>query len=253
MEAVKAEKTITDLSVCMCVQYGGSEAHSTFFQRQRGDWEAATQSRDIMTSIRRFYSNAYTDAEKQDAINLFLGNFVPHHGHAALWELDSDYFLHAGQQFSKPPSRPIIPPAVPSSQLPSSSLAYHSSSLSAHQAEIPSVAPLNDDSQQPETSDAHMHRQPSHGSPASSQHSDSIMLPQLQNVDLENVEKVCGAAVLLAGSRRKYTSSVCDGITDAVHAYCCLGGLTGGRTCCTSGCACLSKVGHVREGKDASH
>ncbi len=89
-------RNVTDLSVCMCVQYGGSEAHSTFFQRQRGDWEAATQSRDLMTSIRRFYSNAYTDAEKQDAINLFLGNFVPHHGHAALWELDSDYFLHAG-------------------------------------------------------------------------------------------------------------------------------------------------------------
>ncbi len=94
LEAVT--KRITDLSVCTCVQYGGSEAHSTFFQRQRGDWEAATQSRDLMTSIRRFYSNAYTDAEKQDAINLFLGNFVPHHGHAALWELDSDYFLHAG-------------------------------------------------------------------------------------------------------------------------------------------------------------
>ena len=52
-----------------------------------------------MTSIRRFYSNAYTDAEKQDAINLFLGNFVPQHGHAALWELDSDYFLHAGMSF----------------------------------------------------------------------------------------------------------------------------------------------------------
>lgn len=81
---------------CLSVQYGGSEAHSTFFQRQRGDWEAATQSRDFLTSIRRFYSNAYTDAEKQDAINLFLGNFVPQHGHAALWELDSDYFLHAG-------------------------------------------------------------------------------------------------------------------------------------------------------------
>lgn len=46
-------------------QYGGSEAHSTFFQRQRGDWEAATQSRDFLTSIRRFYSNAYTDSEKQ--------------------------------------------------------------------------------------------------------------------------------------------------------------------------------------------
>ena len=78
------------------MQYGGSEAHSTFFQRQRGDWEAATQSRDFITSIRRFYSNTYTDAEKQDAINLFLGNFVPRHDQPALWQLDSDYFLHTG-------------------------------------------------------------------------------------------------------------------------------------------------------------
>lgn len=44
---------------------GGSEAHATFFQRQRGDWEAATQSRDLLTSVRRFYSGMYTDAEKQ--------------------------------------------------------------------------------------------------------------------------------------------------------------------------------------------
>ena len=34
--------------MAVCVQYGGSEAHSTFFQRQRGDWEAATQSRDLV-------------------------------------------------------------------------------------------------------------------------------------------------------------------------------------------------------------
>ena len=94
----------------------------------------------------------------------------------------------AGQKFSKPPSSPIIPPAGPPSQL--------QSSPSAHQAEAPSVAPLDDDCQQPGISDAHMHRQPSHGSPASSQHSGSIMLPQLQNVDLENVEQVCGAAVM---------------------------------------------------------
>lgn len=84
-------------SFAYIVQYGGSEAHSTFFQRQRGDWEPATQSRDLMTSIRRFYSNAYTDAEKQDAINLFLGNFVPVVGQPALWELDSDYYLHTGR------------------------------------------------------------------------------------------------------------------------------------------------------------
>ncbi|KAK9823645.1 hypothetical protein WJX72_004414 [[Myrmecia] bisecta] len=77
-------------------QYGGSEAHSTFFQRERGDWEAATQSRDLLTSIRRFYSNTYTDAEKQDAINIFLGNFVPVLGQPAVWDLDSDYYLHSG-------------------------------------------------------------------------------------------------------------------------------------------------------------
>lgn len=49
----------------LALQYGGSEAHATFFQRQRGDWEAATQSRDLLTSVRRFYSGMYTDAEKQ--------------------------------------------------------------------------------------------------------------------------------------------------------------------------------------------
>ncbi len=80
----------------LALQYGGSEAHSVFFQRRRGEWEAATQSRDLLTSIRRFYSNTYTDSEKQDAINLFLGNYVPGSGKPALWELDSDYYLHSG-------------------------------------------------------------------------------------------------------------------------------------------------------------
>ncbi|KAK9847215.1 hypothetical protein WJX84_009767 [Apatococcus fuscideae] len=77
-------------------QYGGSEAHATFFQRERGNWEAATQSRDLMTTLRRFYSNTYTDAEKQDAMNLFLGHFIPRPGHANIWDLDSDYYLHSG-------------------------------------------------------------------------------------------------------------------------------------------------------------
>jgi len=34
------------------LQYGGSEAHAAFFQKKRGEWEATTQSRDLMTSIR---------------------------------------------------------------------------------------------------------------------------------------------------------------------------------------------------------
>lgn len=29
-------------------------------------------------------------------MNLFLGNFVPQHDQPALWQLDSDYFLHTG-------------------------------------------------------------------------------------------------------------------------------------------------------------
>ncbi|WIA32520.1 hypothetical protein OEZ86_003334 [Tetradesmus obliquus] len=79
----------------VALQYGGSEAHAAFFQKKRGEWEATTQSRDLMTSIRRFYSNAYTDAEKQDAINLFLGNFVPSPAAPPLWELSDDYYLHS--------------------------------------------------------------------------------------------------------------------------------------------------------------
>ncbi|KAL4426372.1 hypothetical protein ABPG77_004666 [Micractinium sp. CCAP 211/92] len=87
----------------VALQYGGSEAHATFFQRQRGDWEAATQSRDLYTTIKRFYSNAYTDADKQDAINLFLGSFEPVPGRPHLWELGSDAYLHTGR--SRAPAR----------------------------------------------------------------------------------------------------------------------------------------------------
>ncbi|KAF6261282.1 hypothetical protein COO60DRAFT_792022 [Scenedesmus sp. NREL 46B-D3] len=79
----------------IALQYGGSEAHAAFFQKKRGEWDATTQSRDLMTSIRRFYSNAYTDAEKQDAINLFLGNYVPSPTAPPLWELTDDYYLHS--------------------------------------------------------------------------------------------------------------------------------------------------------------
>jgi len=94
-----------DTKLAMCaLQYGGSEAHSTFFQRQRGDWEAATQSRDLMTSIRRFYSNAYTDADKQAAINLFLGNFGAFHPIERLLSRGTDE-LSAGKPRSIPVDR----------------------------------------------------------------------------------------------------------------------------------------------------
>lgn len=78
----------------LAMQYGGSDAHQMVFQRIKGEWATVTRSRDVLTSLRRFYSNTYTDAEKQDAINLFLGNFVPARGAPDLWQFDSDWYLH---------------------------------------------------------------------------------------------------------------------------------------------------------------
>lgn len=34
------------------------------------------------------------DTEKQNAINLFLGLFIPNENDSALWEQNFDYYLH---------------------------------------------------------------------------------------------------------------------------------------------------------------
>ncbi|XP_048233913.1 phosphoinositide phosphatase SAC2 isoform X2 [Ricinus communis] len=74
----------------LALQYGGSAAHNKIFSERRGQWKAATQSQEFFRTLQRYYSNAYMDAEKQDAINVFLGHFQPQQGKPALWELDSD-------------------------------------------------------------------------------------------------------------------------------------------------------------------
>ncbi|TYI71843.1 hypothetical protein E1A91_D07G018100v1 [Gossypium mustelinum] len=70
-------------------QYGGSAAHNKIFSQRRGQWRAATQSQEFFRTLQRYYSNAYIDAEKQNAINIFLGHFQPQPGKPALWELGS--------------------------------------------------------------------------------------------------------------------------------------------------------------------
>lgn len=45
------------------------------------------------------------DADKQDAINLFLGNFVSEDGQPMLWELNSDYHLHNQDPRLQPPRK----------------------------------------------------------------------------------------------------------------------------------------------------
>ncbi|KAL0410370.1 UNVERIFIED_CONTAM: Phosphoinositide phosphatase SAC4 [Sesamum latifolium] len=51
-------------------QYGGSAAHNKIFSQRRGQWKAATQSQEFFRTLQRYYSNAYMDAEKQNAINV---------------------------------------------------------------------------------------------------------------------------------------------------------------------------------------
>lgn len=48
-------------SLCTCKQ---------IFSQKRGQWKAATQSQELLRTLHRYYSNAYMDAEKQDAINV---------------------------------------------------------------------------------------------------------------------------------------------------------------------------------------
>ncbi|KAJ0772273.1 putative SAC domain, polyphosphoinositide phosphatase Fig4 [Helianthus annuus] len=71
-------------------QYGGSAAHNKVFSERRGQWKAATQSQEFFRTLQRYYNNAYMDAEKQNAINVFLGHIQPEKGKPEVWELDSD-------------------------------------------------------------------------------------------------------------------------------------------------------------------
>ncbi|KAG6475223.1 hypothetical protein ZIOFF_064441 [Zingiber officinale] len=82
----------------LALQYGGSGAHNKIFSERRGQWKAATQSQELLRTIQRYYNNAYMDAEKQNAINLFLGHFQPHQGKPALWELGSDQHYNIGRR-----------------------------------------------------------------------------------------------------------------------------------------------------------
>lgn len=76
----------------LALQYGGSGlAHTmnTFNSKSLVD-----TSKDFWTTIQRYYSNTFTDQEKQNSINLFLGVFKPWQTETRLWALETDFFLH---------------------------------------------------------------------------------------------------------------------------------------------------------------
>ena len=90
----------SDMGDRLALQYGGSEAH-----KKVSKGSGKTKQGELLTSIKRYYSNAFTDRVKQDAMNLFLGYFQPSQHNYALWDLESDFFLHNKLLY---PARPEI-------------------------------------------------------------------------------------------------------------------------------------------------
>jgi len=88
-----------DMGNHIALQYAGSHLVNTMQTYSINNAHTiASHSRDILVTIKRYYSNSFTDAEKQDSINLFLGYYVPWKQAPQdgfhLWELESDYYLH---------------------------------------------------------------------------------------------------------------------------------------------------------------
>ncbi|CCH62310.1 hypothetical protein TBLA_0H00170 [Henningerozyma blattae CBS 6284] len=90
-----------DLGDTIALQYSGSHLVNTVeTYRKINQWRS--HSRDMIESIKRFYSNSFMDAQRQDAINLFLGNYIWKVGHAMPWEMNTDFYLHNGTGTEKP-------------------------------------------------------------------------------------------------------------------------------------------------------
>ncbi|KAM4903600.1 FIG4 phosphatase, partial [Sylvia borin] len=87
------EELYEDHGDTLSLQYGGSQlVHRVKTYRKIAPW--TQHSKDIMQTLSRYYSNAFSDADRQDSINLFLGVFKPAEGKPHLWELPTDFYLH---------------------------------------------------------------------------------------------------------------------------------------------------------------
>ncbi|XP_066600542.1 polyphosphoinositide phosphatase [Prorops nasuta] len=87
------EELYEDHGDTLALQYGGSQlVHRIKTYRKTAPW--TSQGNDIMQTLSRYYSNTFSDQEKQHTINLFLGLFIPEEGKPPIWELVTDYYLH---------------------------------------------------------------------------------------------------------------------------------------------------------------
>ncbi|XP_023722312.1 polyphosphoinositide phosphatase isoform X3 [Cryptotermes secundus] len=90
------EELYEDHGDTLALQYGGSQlVHRIKTYRKTAPW--TSQGNDIMQTLSRYYSNTFSDAEKQHTINLFLGLFVPNENKPPIWDLMTDYCLHHPQ------------------------------------------------------------------------------------------------------------------------------------------------------------
>ncbi|KEQ71764.1 hypothetical protein M436DRAFT_50189 [Aureobasidium namibiae CBS 147.97] len=77
----------------IAIQYGGSHLVNTMATyRKINHWHS--QSRDMVESFKRYYHNSFLDSQRQEAYNLFLGNYIWAQGQPMLWDLSTDYYLH---------------------------------------------------------------------------------------------------------------------------------------------------------------
>ncbi len=77
----------------IAIQYGGSHLVNTMeTYRKIKHWQS--HSRDMVESFKRYYHNSFLDTQRQEAYNLFLGNYIYAQGQPMLWELTTDYYLH---------------------------------------------------------------------------------------------------------------------------------------------------------------
>lgn len=77
----------------IAVQYAGSHLVNTMeTYRKINQW--TSHSRDMLESFKRYYNNAFLDGQRQEAYNLFLGNYIFAQGQPMLWDLSTDYYLH---------------------------------------------------------------------------------------------------------------------------------------------------------------
>ncbi|KPM04803.1 SAC domain-containing protein [Sarcoptes scabiei] len=87
------EELYEDHGDTLALQYGGSQLVHRM-KTYRRSAPITTQSKDIMQSLSRYYSNAFEDWNKQTAINMFLGIYDKNQNCPLITEVSTDYELH---------------------------------------------------------------------------------------------------------------------------------------------------------------